>query len=220
MALEDCISEYPGRGLIFKVDAAGEAAWVYFITGRSDASRARTVRTEPDGLVVVPTSMSAETDVLRHYVCARWADGKLVVGNGDHVDVLARGLEQGRSLEEVVDSIDPEPDPPIWTPRIALVMGQAAHFVSVSRANEVTSRRVHEAALAPNSASVLTTYSGTALEPVGDAPFATVRERRPTSTMCDELFYDHLDERRRVLLIAGTTTKATAPRVDWSFLLS
>jgi IMP cyclohydrolase len=211
MNLEDNISDYPGRGLVFAVDPGGVATWVYFITGRSKASRARRVRADPDGLVVVPTEQSVETDALRHYACARWANDVLVVGNGDHVDILAEGLKRGVPLEQIVVLIEPEPDPPIWTPRIALLMGSKVHFVSVSHSGDQIVRRVHEASCDPGVASVLTTYSGTSLEPIGNAPYAEVRELRNAQAMCEELFYRHLNEQHRVLLLAGSPLQATAP---------
>jgi IMP cyclohydrolase len=220
MNLEESISDYPGRGLVFAVDPEGVATWVYFITGRSQASKARRVRADPDGLVVEPTEQSAEPDTLRHYACARLANDILVVGNGDHVDILAEALKRGVSLEHTLDLIEPEPDPPIWTPRIALVMGSNVHFVSVSRSGDQIVRRMHEASCDPGIASILTTYSGTSLEPIGNAPYAEVAELRNAQTMCEELFYRHLNEQHRVLLLGGSPLQATAPRVQWSHLFS
>jgi IMP cyclohydrolase len=220
MRLEDNVSDYPGRGLIHMVDTAGVSTWVYFITGRSDASKARRVRADPDGLVVVPTEHSADSDALRHYACARWANDILVVGNGDHVDVIASGLKQGHSLKQITALIDPEPDPPIWTPRIALAMGSKVHFISVSRSDDKIARHIRETPREPGVASVLTTYSGTAIEPTGNAPFAEAPELRSAQTMCEDLFYAHLTEQHRVLLVAGSPTPVSAPRVELLFVLS
>jgi IMP cyclohydrolase len=148
------------------------------------------------------------------------ANDILVVGNGDHVDILAEALKRGVSLEHTLDLIEPEPDPPIWTPRIALVMGSNVHFVSVSRSGDQIVRRMHEASCDPGIASILTTYSGTSLEPIGNAPYAEVAELRNAQTMCVELFYRHLNEQHRVLLLGGSPLQATAPRVQWSHLFS
>jgi IMP cyclohydrolase len=217
MRLEDNISDYPGRGLVYMVEVTGVSTWAYFITGRSNASKARRVRAD---LVIVPTELSADSDVLRHYACARWANDVLVVGNGDHVDVIATGLKQGQPLELITALIDPEPDPPICTPRIALVMGSNVHFISVSLSDGEIVRRIHETPCDPGIASVLTTYSGTTIEPIGNAPFAEIPELRSPQAMCEELFYNHLSEQHRVLLVAGPTSPVSAPRVECSFVLS
>lgn len=212
------LSEYPGRGLIYHTDPKGDASWVYFITARSDASKARRLRVDRDCLVVAPSDDSAASDELRHYACARWTDGTLVVGNGDHVDVIVRGLERRQPLDQIVSSLEPEPDPPIWTPRIALVMEERAHFVSVSRSATGTVRRVQEVPRTAGVACVLTTYSGTARDPHGDAPYAELNEQRSTRALCEELFWGHLDERYRVLLVAGPVKSVdNAPRVELSF---
>ncbi len=221
MAIEDALAEYPGRGLVYTTDLTGTAWWIYFITGRSDASRARWVRFDPDGLVVAPIHASADPDSLRHYPCARRANDALVVGNGDHVDVLAGGLRAGVSLSEIVATIEPEPDPPIWTPRIALVIGEDARFVAVHRSGGEVVRRIEAVPHTPGSAAILTTYSGSATEPTGDAPYAECEESRSLQAMSDDLFYEHLDQRYRVLLVAGPVQRAAmSPSVESSFVLS
>lgn len=134
--------------------------WLYFLTGRSNASRDRQLRYSVDRLVVQATD-AAEVDDLRHYACTRSSALGVVVGNGDHVDVLASAQEVGHVIEE----IDPEPDPPIYTPRIAAVMsdgGVATELVAVRRLGHQVDRQVEQVTLGAGQGVVLHTYSGTA----------------------------------------------------------
>ncbi len=221
MAIEDALSEYPGRGLIYSTDLAGAAWWVYFITGRSPASKARQVRSDPDGLVIAPIDESTDSDNLRHYACARSAHDTLVVGNGDHIDVLADGIRAGQSSDDLASRIEPEPDPPIWTPRIALVMGKDPHFLAVHGSEDEIVRRIEAIPRARGSAAMLTTYSGSTEELAGHAPFTKHDESRSLQSMCQDLFHEHLDESYRVLLVAGPVQPAAkSPGVEWSFVLS
>jgi len=102
MSIESILSKYPGRGLIHLVDTTGIASWAYFITGRSESSRARRITAEHGRLDVTATSESAGFDARRHYTCARPTNDGLIVGNGDHVDAIAIGLDEPRPLVEVL----------------------------------------------------------------------------------------------------------------------
>lgn len=60
------LPDYPGRGVIAYRDMDGELWWLYFLTGRSDASRSRRLRFTVDHLEAEPTASTARDD-LRHY---------------------------------------------------------------------------------------------------------------------------------------------------------
>lgn len=222
MQIEDVLTSYPGHGLIYLVDNNAASWWVYFITGRSESPRGRSVKARHGCLAVEPTDPTASPDDLRHYVCARHSAKGLVVGNGDHVDIIVDGLNAGGALDSILLAIDPEPDPPIWTPRIALVLSDDRPLltaVSRSPAGEI-SREIRSASTLPSHATVLTTYSGTAAEPVGDAPLHEVREHRSIKAMCEGFFWDHLDESLRVLAVAGPANGPLNPgTVEWAFVL-
>jgi IMP cyclohydrolase len=133
--------------------------WLYFLTGRSAASRERRLRYSVDRLVVEATG-PALADDLRHYSCTRSSASGVVVGNGDHVDVLAAAQEVNRVIEE----IDPEPDAPIFTPRIAVVMsdgGAATEVVAVRRVGHQIVRQVQQVTLGAGQGLRLHTYGGT-----------------------------------------------------------
>jgi IMP cyclohydrolase len=117
------IGDYPGRGVLVRRRSDGDLEWVYFVTGRSESSRRRRARQVGDVVYIEPTG-PGHADPLRHYACARTFSEGLIVGNGDHVDVLAEQLDDRVGLEAALTTITPEPDPPINTPRIGAVIRQ------------------------------------------------------------------------------------------------
>ena len=154
------LPEYPGRCVVVYRDPRAGLWWLYFLTGRSEASRDRRLRYSVDRLLVEPSAPAAHDDV-RHYACTRSSSVGVVVGNGDHVDVLASAPE----LTSAVQEIEPEPDTPIHTPRIAVVLpaGSAvAQVVAVRRRHQRIDRRVAPVTLDRGEGVALHTYGGTA----------------------------------------------------------
>jgi len=125
---------YPGRGVLWCRTGDGALRGGYFMTGRSPASRARALRRGPAGeLTVVPTEQ-AEHDNLRHYTAVRESADRLVFGNGEQVDTVAARLTEGQLPSQALDALDFEPDPPIFTPRLTVVVeGERAWFGAARR---------------------------------------------------------------------------------------
>lgn len=199
MSITDDIGDYPGRGLIHHIDPDGTVGWIYFVTGRSDASRSRRLRQERESLFVEPITGDPD-DHLRHYACARVVNEHLIIGNGDHVDMLA---ERIADLATAVATIEPEPDPPIWTPRIALALGEDPRAIAVSGPPGHIERRNTPLALAPGQATLLTTYAGDRDKPEGRAPISNRPEPRVNAVLADAV-WAHLPVDLRVLLVNGT----------------
>lgn len=109
---------YPGRGCVSARLADGRLYLAYFLTGRSEASRSRTVELQPSGDVQVRDTSGGDHDDLRHYVAAVRREGWTVVGNGDQVEPLASALAAGKDPASAWAEHTYEPDPPIFTPRI------------------------------------------------------------------------------------------------------
>lgn len=152
------------------------------------------------------------TDELRHYDCAVAIPGVLsasdsrglVVGNGDHVALIAERLGADASVEAALSGIDPEPDPPINTPRIAVIIQRhAAIFVAVQSDEGAVRRHVTPVLPDPSRAYVLTTYSGAVGEPVGNGPRFTLEQ--PGDDL-PELVWSALSPEYRILLCAGSGT--------------
>ncbi|MEO1055675.1 MAG: IMP cyclohydrolase [Actinomycetota bacterium] len=127
-----------------------------------------------------------------------------MVGNGDHVDEIVAGLDGAASIDTAMSAIEPEPDPPIWTPRIALVAGPgSSKMLSIYQRAGLTERRIVAVPRAPGCAVLQATYSGTVSDPVGDAPYSVWEESRSLAELCNALYQDCLDASLRVLLVAG-----------------
>lgn len=176
-------------------DPSGQLWWCYFLTGRSDASRDRMLRVEPGRIVVAPRR-GDPNDELRHYSCLRTVEGHLVVGNGDHVDQFVEALASRRALSTVLDATEPEPDPPIHTPRLAMLADDPAadlvRCVAVARAHDAVRRTDRTYALASGHGVLLHTYGGDEVDVTSDAEPRTfelesIDPRRLARALWDEL---------------------------------
>jgi len=210
MSLSQRLGDYPGRGLLVHVDRRGVVGWIYFVTGRSGASRQRMVQQAGNALFIRP-SVGNPTDDLRHYACARSFDDRLVVGNGDHVDALASGLQAGETLAAAICSIHPEPDPPIYTPRIAVLLNEDITLLSVRRDGNDVARTCVPVDRQPATSTLIITYAGTREQPEGKAPVQTFADDRTFDEVIDDL-WGSLAPELRVLAVAGvgaTTSNIT-----------
>lgn len=205
LPVERQIGRYPGRGLLVHVSGDGHLGWIYFVTGRSPASRRRRARRDENRVVIESTEAATPRDSLRHYTCVRVADERIVVGNGDHVDVIADLLAAGATVDSTLERIDPEPDPPIHTPRIALCLGATAELLIAHKATKGTSRLVVNVPRVPCTSTVVTTYDGDIEVPAGTAPVRTTVDRRDFDDVAHGVWAS-LDHELRVLLVAGAGT--------------
>lgn len=117
--LEEVVTEapYPGRGCL-AFETGDGLVLSYFVTGRSEASKARQFRLGHSGLVDIVDRSGSLTDELRHYTAAVNEGDWRVIGNGDHVQPLATELAGDADPFIAWSKHSYEPDPPIFTPRI------------------------------------------------------------------------------------------------------
>ncbi|MFC8426356.1 IMP cyclohydrolase [Streptomyces sp. NPDC057236] len=159
-------NRYPGRGILYARIRSGAHVVAYFLTGRSPASRERTLHIAGDDLVVAP-SAAAGHDPLRHYTAAENAGDWLVVGNGEQVTQVADRVRAGAPAQLALGDLEYEPDPPIHTSRVTALVSRDGGRVGVlgaarrSRgggraAADVMTLTVRD--LAPGDAVLLTTY--------------------------------------------------------------
>ncbi|RVX42924.1 IMP cyclohydrolase [Nonomuraea polychroma] len=158
-------NRYPGRSVVWARTLDGAMCGGYLLTGRSQASRARALRLRDHELVVGPTE-PAENDPLRHYVAAAQRDGWLVFGNGEQVATVADRLLEGQPAAVALDGLNYEPDPPIFTPRITVIVdvsapanawfGAARRSLGDRTSTNVLTLSVRD--LAPGDAVLMTTY--------------------------------------------------------------
>lgn len=188
-------NSYPGRGLVVTRLVDGPVLVGYFLTGRSQASQARTFLRKQAGLAVVPTDDTAH-DELRHYLAATWTRDWCVVGNGDQVEVVARRLEEGLPPAAALMDLQYEPDPPLYTSRIttvvrregnAAVLGAARHSLFDREPANVMAVTV--AGLAPGEAVLWTTYQTSADKVSTAAPYLEVTTNATSAEeLCAQLW--------------------------------
>ncbi|WP_285663407.1 IMP cyclohydrolase [Actinorhabdospora filicis] len=173
-------NRYPGRGVLWCRTGDGDTLGAYFLTGRSEASRARVLHRTEGGELVVAPSASSEHDHLRHYVAARQSGDWLVYGNGEQVATVADRLDSGLIPALALDGLDYEPDPPIFTPRLTVVadgrrawFGAARHSGGERTATNRLTLQVGD--LAPGEGVLMTTYRSSEHEVATGDAFAEVR---------------------------------------------
>jgi len=182
------ISPYPGRGVAACHTERDGLGLIYWLSGRSSASRRRALVPDDRGLRVVDLD-GLDDDPLRHYrVSLR--DGLFeVIGNGDHVDQLALDLALGISVDAAYDALEPEPDM-IGTPRVAAVVEATTGRVSIGGARPAPSGSgVERQLLGPTSIQVgmgllIATYCG---DPKSPSPWAEPLWINAANTLDDQI---------------------------------
>lgn len=196
---------YPGRGVLCARTWSGEVLGGYFLTGRSAASRDRSLRADGAELVVEP-AVPAGHDPLRHYTAAVSTGSWLVFGNGEQVVRVASRLRAGDSPADALGGLEYEPDPPIRTSRITALLSRdggrtavlgAARPSSGSRvAANVMTLTVRD--LEPGEAVLMTTYHSDGEAVLTAAPYeeAVIAARNGTELL-DEV-WDALEPAFRI----------------------
>ena len=121
---------YPGRGIIIGKTADGRnAAFAYFIMGRSENSRNRVFVEKENELVIYPYDESkVEDPSLIIYSPVKRVWNKWIVTNGDQTDTVEAALLAGDSFENALEKREFEPDAPNFTPRISGLIDFANKF--------------------------------------------------------------------------------------------
>ncbi|MFG6201198.1 IMP cyclohydrolase [Nonomuraea sp. JJY05] len=189
-------SRYPGRSVVWARTLDGAMCGGYLLTGRSQASKARALRLVGHELVVGPTDPTPN-DPLRHYVAATQRDSWLVFGNGEQVVTVADRLQAGQPPVLALDGLDYEPDPPIFTPRITVVVnlaspadawfGAARRSLSDRTSTNLLTLSIRD--LAPGDAVLMTTYVSDGQRLVTGEPFLeALTEAADQHEFLDELW--------------------------------
>jgi hypothetical protein len=148
----------------------GTFTLVYFLTGRSVASRSRVLSRKSDGNISIEdVRVGVEHDELRHYAAYVRQGSWAVFGNGDQVEPLANDLARGDGIGTASSKFAHEPDSPIFTPRIWVAFDQKSKsnpvYVGSARHSGPADTTEHslwtvDASLS-GAGAVITTYSGT-----------------------------------------------------------
>lgn len=211
---------YPGRVVVVGRDVAGVVFALYILSGRSAASKRRDVVATDAGLEVIDTA-GAGDDPLRHYQAAFAADGRVLVGNGDHVAQLRDGDANADTLPTLFEDVDPEPDPPILTPRIGVLAtfdgDVLARLQGFGVTGEVPVR--HIVALEhpePGTAMAVKTYRGSAADVIVDGKPVVVTVTQPWGGLVHDAAQAIGDDVRVLVTAAGLRDGGFA---DWMKVL-
>ena len=205
-------SQYPGRGIVIgRTPDARHFVQVYWIMGRSAGSRNRvfvadneTVRTRAFDESVL------ENPSLVVYRPIRVLNACHIVSNGDHTDTICDAIQDGGSFESALNTRTFEPDPPIFTPRIAGIVdlddSGAVYRIGILKAlarnGESASRQYfsYETAI-PGIGHCITTYTDDGDPPPAffGEPYAV--ELHDGIETNRDFFWNLLDEANRVSLL-------------------
>lgn len=210
---------YPGRGLVVGRLASGAAFVVYFLTGRSAASRARELRVNGPSDVEVADTSGGPTDSLRHYRAVVQRGSWLVVGNGDHVEPLAEALSAGTPASDAWSVQTFEPDSPIFTPRIwvAWELTHGRPLLGCARRSARPGGAADQVlwladVTHPGSGLLMTTYQGTAGQVTTSREFVDVVVKEHAVDQLLDAVWQELDPELRVaaLVLELQDGKATS----------
>lgn len=203
-------NRYPGRGVVWARLADGTACGAYFLTGRTAASQARELRPGDGEIVVAATGAAGPHDPLRHYVAVRENDGRLVYGNGEQVAQVAYRLDHGDPPADALGGLAYEPDPPIFTPRITVVVDAAGRAWFGNARRSPTGREsadvltVALGELRPGDAVLTTTYRSDGVTVTTAAPYTEARTRAATPAALLAEIWSALTPELRVAATAFT----------------
>ena len=209
--MEMNLSPYPGRGVLIGRGRDQRHFWIYLITGRSEASRQRSLAVTPSSVLVNPLDPDTQADDLRHYACVTVRPITTVVGNGAHVDVIAERVQRGDAFTRIYEDLRPEPDPPIHTPRIAVAHGPQTWIGTVWHDGIAERRLTRRLEVAVGTADLITTYDSDGVEV---RPASQVSHLVAIDSLEATLgsLWASLDRRYRVLAAGGYFDQA--PTID------
>ena len=205
-------SRYPGRGIIIgQTPDARHLVQVYWIMGRSAGSRNRVFVAENDTVRTRAFDESAlENPVLVVYRPVRVLSACHIVSNGDQTDTIFDAIQTGGTFESAMNTRTFEPDPPIFTPRIAGIVNLddhgAAYRIAILKAlagnGEFTARQYfsYETAI-PGFGHCITTYRDDGDPPpaFSGEPYAVQLHNRIETTR--DFYWDALNRENRVSML-------------------
>ncbi len=205
-------SQYPGRGIIIgQAPDARHFVQVYWIMGRSAGSRNRVFVAENDTVRTRAFDESAlENPVLVVYRPIRVLCACHIVSNGDHTDTIFDAIQHGGTFESAMNTRTIEPDPPIFTPRIAGIVNlehscadyKLSILKAVDRGGDIVARQYfsYETAI-PGFGHCITTYRDDGDPPpaFSGEPYAVELHNRIETTR--DFYWDVLNKENKVSLL-------------------
>ena len=171
--------EYLGRGILIGATPQGKEFVAYFVTGRSDPSRARRFELKKDSVETSPTdekTINEGNRALLIYPAIQRVNDSLVVSNGAQTSIIADAVRRSddsahpsRALNDasvqpvLLENIDLacyEPDAPNYTPRISGILSPGRAALSILKKGNGLERQFFEFPLVLGRAKFISTYTG------------------------------------------------------------
>lgn len=190
---------FPGRVVVLARTPVGELLAGVAVTARTYAARRVRIEHTDDGAVLAPWPPRRTHDPDERQVLAAADDRWCVVGDGAHVETVAKRLAAGTDPRLALFDLDADDDPPTFTPHLTVVverttghawLGAARHSEGLRPGADVSVTALAD--LLPGEAVVLTSFDPAA-EP-GPFPVAARRHRDAVTraggaiTLLDELW--------------------------------
>lgn len=167
--------EYPGRGLLIGFDGL-KVFTVYFLTGRSPSSQARTLEYQGSKVFTKPTDpnvLAQGNPELLIYNAIACTDNLITVSNGRQTDTLfleqiCKDDEENDMLSSFKNALNQwnyEPDAPNYTPRICGVATRNEAYIGIIKKTDNQIVREIYPAL-EGKLTGITTYTGLNEKPV------------------------------------------------------
>ena len=154
--------DYPGRIIAAGFADDGEPVIIYAITGRSQNSRNRVLRSEDGSLFTQPfdASLVEDPSLIIYRATATMGDS-FICSNGCHTETIAECLSEGKGLSDALLMMTYEPDAPSYTPRISVVIRSDGYELSIVRREDGEALRLLYRYKAERGIGhVIHTYSG------------------------------------------------------------
>lgn len=159
---------YPGRMIFGGTLRSGKAFALYAITGRSERSRNRVIKSKDGSVYTELYDKSGDSDDLIVYSLKREDSLYRVIANGNHADSVFGAVRSGKKLIEAIGDLSYENDP-LSTPRIVLSENLASgeYELGIVRAGESgkEERICWSYGNTPGFGHIISTYSGSDEEP-------------------------------------------------------
>jgi len=171
--------EYLGRGFLIGQTEQAQDIVVYFVTGRSESSRARKLEFFDGAVKTLPTNQKTLQEgnpFLLIYNAIIPVDDFLIVGNGTQTDLIhnvLRTKKEGSSLSEFlaatfsksvyvgspepIDLTSYEPDPPNFTPRISGILHRERAAIAIIKNVGGLEKQFFEFPLSPGQGKFIST---------------------------------------------------------------
>lgn len=192
--------DYPGRIILAGCDSCRRPVLAYALTGRSRSSMNRMLVSREDGIRT--EALDGEcmgNPLLTIYRAVAKSGSRIICSNGLHTETIIESLAGGQSLSDALSRMEAEPDPPIWTPRIAAVVEEdGSCSISIARKDGGDDvRLLYSYDPEPGWGHMIHTYAGDVSCPL---PFKGLPVRVSIAGCTAAMLWEAMPQERRIAL--------------------